>query len=102
MCFVIGKSDAPQFRDLALGFPWSAAGDWRENPHLQTGRHDPAQSGNQKGGAVTFILDGAVAEAVVLAIGLDAMEREASICLVRQQGEQTHLRPANPGVADAG
>jgi hypothetical protein len=46
---------------------------------------------------VTFILDGAVAEAAVLAIGLDAMEREASICLVRQQGETNSSATSQPG-----
>jgi hypothetical protein len=64
--------------------PELAVGDWRERFTLQPAamaRRDAVTR------AVTFILDGAVAEAAVHAITLDAMEREARIRQVRQQGE---------------
>jgi hypothetical protein len=64
--------------------PELAAGDWRERFTLKPvvmARRDAVTR------AVTFIVDGAVAKAAVRAITLDAMEREARIRQVRQQGE---------------
>lgn len=63
--------------------PELAAGDWRERftlkPPAMARRDDVTR-------AVTFILDGTVAEAAVHAITVDAMEREARIRQVRRQG----------------
>lgn len=63
--------------------PERAAGDWRETfalkPPAMARRDDVTQ-------AVTFIIDGRVAEAAVRAITIDAMEREAHIRQVRQEG----------------
>jgi hypothetical protein len=60
-----------------------AAGDWRERftlkPPAMARRDDVTR-------AVTFIIDGTVAESAVHAITIDAMEREARIRQVRRQG----------------
>jgi hypothetical protein len=64
--------------------PELATGDWREGiplrPAAMARRDDVTR-------AVTFILDGTVAEAAVHAIKIDAMAREARIRQIRQQGE---------------
>jgi hypothetical protein len=63
--------------------PELAGGDWRERFTLRPAamaRRDDATR------AVTFIIDGTVAEAAVHAITIDAMEREAHIRQVRRQG----------------
>jgi hypothetical protein len=63
--------------------PERAAGDWRETftlrPPAMARRDDVTQ-------AVTFIVDGKVAEAAVHAITIDAMQREARIRQVRREG----------------
>jgi hypothetical protein len=63
--------------------PELAAGDWRARftlkPAAMARRDDVTR-------AVTFILDGTVAEAAVRAITIDAMEREARIRQARRQG----------------
>jgi hypothetical protein len=62
--------------------PELATGDWRERftlrPAAMARRDDVTR-------AVTFILDGTVAEAAVHAIAIDAVEREAYIRQVRHQ-----------------
>ena len=61
-----------------------AFGDWQERlslrPAAMARRDDVTR-------AVTFVLDGAVADAAVHAIKIDAMTREARIRQARQQGE---------------
>ena len=64
--------------------PEQATGDWQERlplrPAAMARRDDITQ-------AVTFVLDGAVADAAVHAIKINAMARETRIRQVRQQGE---------------
>lgn len=72
--------------------PERAARDWQDRlplrPLAMARRDDVTR-------AVTFVLDGAVADAAVHAIKIDAMTREARIRQVRQQGE--HLAEGSYG-----
>lgn len=72
--------------------PERAAGDWRERFTLRPAAMARRDIATQ---AVTFIIDGRVAEAAVRAITMDAMEREAHIRQVRHDG--TYLSEASYG-----